>query len=228
MSIIDWIFGKKNKFKTGIIKAAEVQQSKAETYGPVTYCQKHFASTTYTEQSQAEIHTPIVRPVADEQYVKDCLQQKYYELSETRSYSDPAFQKVLDQMNSGDNVAACREAEALIVEFSDFASLYYWWGSALQKIGSLDKARQVLRGGLEKAKKKYMLCNCMGEVEWKTRNLDQAVYWWSQGIHCQESLNGSNYGHDVGAYLYLYYVSEGLKLFFSKSCKLSKNCSFPF
>ena len=45
--------------------------------------------------------------IDDEQYVKDCLRKKYEELPETRSWnSDPAFQKVLDPLNSEYNDVA--------------------------------------------------------------------------------------------------------------------------
>jgi hypothetical protein len=113
---------------------------------------------------------------SEEQYVKECLQQKYEELTETRSWeSDSAFKKVTDRLNSGDNIAVCREAESLIVQYHDFSPLYYWWGSALIRMGSLDKARQVLIPGLDRVKQKYLLCNLLGEIEWKARELNRAV-----------------------------------------------------
>ena len=55
-------------------------------------------------------------------------------------------------------------------------------------------------------------CNRLGEKKWKACNLNRAVYWWAQGLHCQESLSTSNYGGSEGAYLYLYYVAEGMGL----------------
>lgn len=190
MSIIDWLFGKKKQQQPVVMKAAaEAQAKKAEP--------------------------PTSKPAAaiEEQYVSDCLRHNYEELPETRSWnSDPAFRKVLDPLNSGDNVGACREAESLITQFSDFADLYDWCGDALLRMGSLDKARQVLKDGLGKTKQKYLLCNLLGKVEWKARNINQAVYWWAQGLHCQESLKASNYGGSDGAYLYMHYVAEGLRL----------------
>jgi len=158
------------------------------------------------QQSQ-EAHT------TDEQYIYDCLRQKYQELPETRSWnSDPVFRKVLDPLNAGDNAVACREAEALIAQFPDFADLYVWWGSALLRMGALDKSRQILKEGLERARQKFPLCDRLGEVEWKARDLKTAVYWWVQGLHCQESLSESNYGGYDGVYLYLYYIADGCGL----------------
>lgn len=55
-------------------------------------------------------------------------------------------------------------------------------------------------------------CNRSGEIAWKARDLNKAVYWWAQGLHCQESLSTSNYGGSEGSYLYLNYVAEGLGL----------------
>ena len=189
MGIIGRLFGRKNKPKPAVMKmAAREEQAK-----------------------KAEPTTPV--PAIDEQYVNDCLQQKYKELPETRSWdSDPAFKKVLNPLNSGDNIGACRAAESLIAQFRDFPNIYCWWGKALMRMGSLDEARKVLKDGLENAKQKYALCNRLGEVEWEARDLNSAVYWWAQGLHCQESLSESNYGDSVDSYLYLYYVAEALGL----------------
>jgi hypothetical protein len=108
MSIIDWLFGKKKEQRPVVQKPVEQHVKKAEPY------------------------TPKPTPGIEEQYVNDCLRQKYEELPETRSWnSDPAFQKVLNPLNSGDNDLACREAESLIGQFRDFADLYAWWGAAL-------------------------------------------------------------------------------------------------
>jgi hypothetical protein len=190
VSIIHWLFGTKKQDRLVVMKTAAEEQAQ-----------------------KAEPPSLKPRPVDEEQYVSECLQRKCEELPEARSWnSDPDFQKVLSPLNSGDNISACREAEALIARFGDFADLYAWWGAALVRMGALDKARQVLRDGLEKARGKYLLCNRLGEVEWKARDLDQSVYWWSQGMHCQESLAASNYGGSEGAYLYLYYVAEGIGL----------------
>jgi len=190
MGIMNWLLGKKKENKPILTKtAAEEKAEKAESLD----------------------HKPA--PEVEEQYVSDCLRQEYKELPEARSWnSDPAFHAILSPLNSGDNAAVCREAEALIKHFYDFADIYAWWGAALLRMGSLDKARQVLKDGLISANEKYLLCNRLGEVEWKARELNRAVYWWAQGLLCQESLRASNYGGSEGAYLYLHYVAEALGL----------------
>jgi pSer/pThr/pTyr-binding forkhead associated (FHA) protein/Mg-chelatase subunit ChlD len=144
--------------------------------------------------------------------VNDYMQQKFMEIPESRSYTDSVFKRVLDPLNSNDNVTACREAESLIMQFGDFADLYVWWAEALLNLGQIDKAREVLQNGLEKANQKYSICNCMGKVEWKALDINKSIYWWIQGLHCQESLKSNNYGGETGAYLYLYYIAEGLGL----------------
>jgi hypothetical protein len=146
-------------------------------------------------------------------YRVSCLEHKFKEELESRSWnSDPLFSKVLDPLNSRNYAKACAEAEILVQRFNDFASLYYWWGKALLATQSFEKARKVLSEGLSKAKEKYLLCSLLGEVAWKSRSLKEAVYWWAQGLHCQESLRERNYGGDVGAYLYLHYVAKGIGL----------------
>jgi hypothetical protein len=147
----------------------------------------------------------------EDEYYERCLKQEYFEENESRSWAiNPEFRKILDPLNEGNNARACEESEKLVVEFPDFDVIYYWWGTALLRMRSYDKARQVLSEGLRKVKQKCFLCNVLGEVEWKSRNIKEAVYWWSQGLHCQESL--PNHGGEVGAYLYFYYVADGIGL----------------
>jgi len=146
-----------------------------------------------------------------ETYLRDCLEPRFKEELESRTPdSDPVFRDVLDPLNAGDNAKACSAAEAVVAKFSDFADPYCWWGHALLEMRSFDKAREVLKEGIGKAKSKYPLCELLGEVEWRCRNIKDAVYWWAQALHCHESLGTR--GHGYTAYLYLHYVAEGLGL----------------
>lgn len=147
-----------------------------------------------------------------EQYVKACLKRKYDELPETAAWNDPVFQKILMPLNSGNNEKAFREAAALSKEYSDFGILYWWWGSALRKMGMLDDARKVMFDALEQVNQKYCLCSGLAEVEWKERNLTTMVYWLAQSMHCQETLSTENYGSLLDSYLHLSYVAKGLGL----------------
>jgi len=144
-------------------------------------------------------------------YVTDCLRQKYEELDEPRSWdSNPVFRRVLDPLNSGYNDKAAREAESLVSQFSDFAYLYDWWGSALLRMRKYDEARRALSGALQKTKRKYPLLALLGEIEWKSGSAKDAVYWWAQALMCQETIE--RFGDSVSVYLYLYYVADTLGL----------------
>jgi tetratricopeptide (TPR) repeat protein len=159
----------------------------------------------------------------DQEYVRRCLEPGFTEDMEARVYnSDPAFKTVIDPLNAGDNAMTCRNAEALIPAFSDFDNLYVWWGKALMRMGSFDKARQVLQEGLGKAKRKFSLCATLGELEWKAGDTKQAVYWLAQALHCQESLEKQNYGGANNVYLHLYYIAEGFGLPDCSSAFLSR------
>jgi hypothetical protein len=146
----------------------------------------------------------------DEAYLSRCLTRQYTEEPESRAWnSDPAFRAVLDPLNNGDNLKACRAAEALAATHGDLALVYRWWGKALLNMREFDRARKLVTGALARTKQKFVLCNLLGEIEWKARRIADAVYWWAQSLHCQESLSQSNYGDDEGAYLYLHYVAQG-------------------
>ena len=150
-------------------------------------------------------------PQSEDDFVAQCLNPQFREQQELRTFkSDPEFSKVLDPLNRGNNDLACREAEMLISNISDFDGLYDWWGTALLRNNAFDQARQVLRHGLEKSRRKYSLCKVLGEVEWNAGNIQQATYWWTQALHSQELLE--RYGADEGAYLYLHYVADGIGL----------------
>jgi hypothetical protein len=145
---------------------------------------------------------------AEEEYFRKCLDPHFREEREDREFwKDPEAQRVLGPLNAGRNEEAAREAEAMAAHYSDLDSCYQWGGSASLRLGAYDRARTLLRQGLEKSKRKSSICTVLGEVEWKAKNARDAVYWWAQAIHCQESIKGSS---DESPYLYLYYVADGL------------------
>ena len=142
-----------------------------------------------------------------DQYLAKCLQPNYHELPETRSWrDDPAFNGVLEPLNLGDNMAAAREAQALASRYPDFADLHRWWAKALLNMGSCPRARQVLHDALSRTNQKFPLLTMMAQVELEAGSLRDAVFWWVQALHCQESIEG--FGGDVDAYLHLYYVAD--------------------
>lgn len=153
--------------------------------------------------------TETVSPSA-EGYVARCLTPAYREEDEIRSWRDPEFSAVLDRMRQADQASRLAEAQPVMERFPDLHLGYVWAGEALLRMGEIDRAREVLRRGVERVRRKFGSCEKLGEVEWRAGNLAEAVYWWAQGIHCQETL--PNRGDDVGSYLYLHYVAEGVDL----------------
>jgi len=144
-------------------------------------------------------------------YISKCFAERYSEEEEVRLWnSDPAFHKILDPLNAGDNLKARKEAEALVRDFHDFADIYVWWAKSLLNERNYQEAKRVLHMGLSNSKQKYPLLNLMGEVEWRLGSLSEAIYWWIQGLMGQEKVQG--FGGEVGAYLYLYHIAEILDL----------------
>lgn len=143
----------------------------------------------------------------DEDYVRLCLTPAYREEPEVRNWrSDPAFRRVLDPLNQGDLTVAADEAEKLTHAFPDLDLAYTWWGSALIRSGQHARARDVLEQGVERARRKFLICEKLGEAEWRLGDIRNAVYWWAQSVHCQDTVDTS----EVGAYLYLHYVADGM------------------
>ena len=109
-------------------------------------------------------------------------------------------------MNRRELATAEAEAERLADRFGDLHLIYGWWGSALEGRGELGRARDVLKRGLAKARKKSALCIRLGELASEAGDIKEAVYWWAQAVHCQEATG--DYGGSASAYLYLHYVAE--------------------
>jgi tetratricopeptide (TPR) repeat protein len=143
----------------------------------------------------------------DAAFFSRCLEPAFQEQDESRNYrSDPALRSVLDPLNAGDNKKAAKKAEKLTKRFPDLDTIYVWWGRACINSGDHRKARRALLSGLERARRKFMLCCALGELEWREGgDLQEAVYWWAQSLHCQESLEALS---DESVYLYLHYVAE--------------------
>jgi len=147
----------------------------------------------------------------DVSFLQRCINQEYFEVEEFRDWNtNSEFKKILEPLNNGDNLKAIQLAKELSIKFNDFGLIYKWWAIALIRINNLLEAKEVIKEGLRKSKSKFDLCNLMGEIESKVGNIDEAIYWWAQGLHCQRSL--PNNGNSIDSFLFLYYVSQGLGL----------------
>lgn len=159
-------------------------------------------------QSGTVVYRPIPDPVNEEDYVRSCAETAFPEEKEERTFrSDPAFQRVLDPLNSQQYSAAIKAAESLLPRFLDFDLPYKWLASACLSTDKLQRSQEVLAQGLAKAKRKSLLLTDMGETEWRMGNVHQAVYWWCQALHCL-----SSNPIDYNAYLLLSYVAKGCGL----------------
>ena len=141
----------------------------------------------------------------EDDYVRRCLEAEFQEEKEVRTFrSNPVFATVLIPLNSKEYEKAIKAGKQLISQFSDFDLAYKWLASAYRD-SNPQNSREVLNEGLSKAKRKSLLLTEMGEIEWQSGNIDAALYWWSQALHCL-----SNNPFDYNAYLLLSYVAKGV------------------
>ncbi len=141
----------------------------------------------------------------EEDYVLRCLEAEFQDETELRTFrSDPAFAIVLTPLNSKEYGKAIKAGKQLLPQYSDFDLVYTWLSSAYRDNKQLQNSREILSEGLSKAKRKYHLLTEMGETEWQSGNIDAALYWWSQALHCL-----SNNPIDYNAFLLLSYVAKG-------------------
>jgi hypothetical protein len=145
---------------------------------------------------------------AEEGYVRRCLEFVYREEQETRTFqTDPAFADILVPLNAQQYAQAIKEGQDILPRFPDFDLIYKWMGSAYRNNDEPLRSHDILSEGIRKAKRKCLLLSDMGETEWQLRRINEAVYWWSQALHCL-----SSNPIDYNAYLLLSYVAKGLGL----------------
>lgn len=145
---------------------------------------------------------------AEAGYVSRCLKVEYSEKPETRTFrTDAAFAEILEPLNARQYTQAIKAGEAILPRFPDFDLIYKWIGSAYRNNDEQFRSYDVLTEGIKKAKRKCLLLTDMGETEWQLRRINEAVYWWSQALHCL-----SSNPIDYNAYLLLSCVAKGLGL----------------
>jgi tetratricopeptide (TPR) repeat protein len=122
---------------------------------------------------------------------------------------DSAFDHVPDALNERRYAEAGQMAQQVISSHPDLDLGYVWAASAYSGTQKYEEARSILTEGLKRAKRKYLLCIRLGNAERDLGNIQGAVYWWTQSIHCQQSIRT---GAEHDPYLYLAYVADTLGL----------------
>lgn len=169
-----------------------------------------FGSRSETASGDAAASWPVPDPANEEDYVRACSEPAFVDENEQRTFrSDPAFQGVLDPLNSRNYKAAIKAAEGVLRRVSDFDLPYKWLGSAYRATGQLQRSQEVLGQGLTKSKRKSILLTDMGETAWRMGNIHGALYFWSQAAHCLATATNPI---DYNAYLLLSYVANGCGL----------------
>jgi hypothetical protein len=189
MGLFDWLSGKNKQ---------------GGQPGPV----RPFTSTKDAQSAVAQA-TKLSFSHEEEEYIRKCTTPALREGREVRTFREiPEAQRVLGPLNSQRNEEAAREAEIITKRYSDWDVGYNWGATASLRLGDHDRARKLLREGLERAIRKGRLCTMMGEVEWKSQNIREALFWWAQDIHCQDAVKD----YEESPFLYLHYVAHGLDL----------------
>lgn len=141
-----------------------------------------------------------------DEFVRRCVEPQFAETAETRTWrSDPAFGAVLTPLNARQYPQTIEAGQRILPSYRDLDLVYDWLGTAYRYTSQLERSREVLRDGIARARRKSSLLTELGQTEAQSGDLDQAVYCWSQAIHCLQSSS-----YDSDAYLLLSYVARGL------------------
>ena len=142
-------------------------------------------------------------PEVEKEYVRRCLAVEFHDDEEVRTFrSEPDFSRVLEPLNSSEFDKAIREGNDLALKYPDFDLIFRWLAIAYRQNGQLDEAERVLLRGLATSKRKVLLLTELGDTEWQRHDVDSALYWLAQAIHC---------ANPVGymAYLLTSYIARG-------------------
>ncbi|MEX2459290.1 MAG: hypothetical protein WD770_09935 [Actinomycetota bacterium] len=151
--------------------------------------------------------TPSITEGAAE-YVGACLEPRFTALPEPRSWREPSIRRAVDALNANQYIEAAVESKRVTRKFPDLHLGYVWLSEALTATGQIDRARIVLRQGLQKARSTHSICRSLGETELRAGNLEGAAYWWAQGLHARERLQPDDI--ETESYLYLSAVANSL------------------
>lgn len=142
------------------------------------------------------------------EYIEMCLTQKFPERVETRNFKRMEGMRplMIALQESGDD-GVRREAKRLLSspEYANFDVVYGWLDFASP--GDFEAAVNSLREGLNKCPRKSRILYMLG---CRMLHLDlaaEALYYWAQALHSQESSDNAPSG---SPYLYLGYAAAAL------------------
>ena len=146
-----------------------------------------------------------------QKYVDNCTTLQYSEIVDERVWdSVPEIHDLGDGSKlSGDEKK--KLAESLVSKYPDLDYLYSWRAIFYKREEYYDKAKTVLIEGLKISKRKYNLYMELGETEYYSNNLLEAVRWWIQSILSQKSI-GMTDRASYNSFLYLAYICKRLDL----------------
>jgi tetratricopeptide (TPR) repeat protein len=145
-------------------------------------------------------------PSTGDHYIDDCFRIDFSEHYDERDYSEIPEAKAITHETMED---AIRLANALREKYPDFYFSYFWLGILYQRKGLNEEARKFLFEGLDKSKSKFSICEKLGDIEFKSENLPEAVKWWIKSVIIQVCTNNLD---NYSSFLNLSYIAEQFEL----------------
>lgn len=146
-------------------------------------------ATVMRAPSAVESTSQVAKTAKDassDDYVEDCFDLQWSERPDDRVVSDVlGAQAIVDVGNAGRTEEAIQLAQQLCTEQPDYWFSYCWLGILQRRERRFVEARRALQEGLQHAKRKYNLCEQLGELEWETNDLPEAVKWWIRCVVLQ-------------------------------------------
>jgi hypothetical protein len=146
----------------------------------------------------------------DPPYLKDIFEFPLHTELETRLWWNmrglKGIRELLDRNRTNDAETVC---EKLLKVYPDHYVLYVWLADIELQRGRRIAAKRRCIEGLAVSKQRHVLCGKLGDIEYRCRNLDEAVKWWIRSILMQRRIRPRV--DDARSPLYLSYVATALE-----------------
>lgn len=141
-------------------------------------------------------------------FAAECFEIAFAELQDDREADTvPGGKSVYEAANAGRTEEALQAALALRERQPDYDFVYCWLGTLYQRQNKPREAEQALLTGLKVARRKWSLCDYLGDFHWSQHDLRSAVQWWLRSAVLQVF---SRTMRDQGPFLYLAEVARAL------------------
>jgi hypothetical protein len=137
-------------------------------------------NSVYDRGDHKSITPAITDQSRGDSFIDECFRIDFKELVEDRSYYNIDGLKTLNTIvySRSDPARALKMTVDAVSRCPDFDVLYVWLGDVRAQLREKGQPQKTYLEGLQRCRQKKYLCASMGNAEFKSGNLAQAIIWW--------------------------------------------------